>query len=134
MRRIGLENYVRLPRVVLLGLPESGKSSLLESIVGFDFLPKGDTPVTRRPLELRLHNQSEGTQPWAQFETEQKGVKLYDWFALRNTISGLTNQVCGQGRNIIDEPLVLNIYSPECPNLTIVDLPSITAIPLEGQP
>ena len=57
MRGIGLEDHVRLPSVVLVGQPESGKSALLESIVGFDFLPKGDTPVTRRPLELRLHNQ-----------------------------------------------------------------------------
>ena len=61
MRDIGLENHVRLPRVVLLGHLESGKSSLLEAMVGFDFLPKGDAPVTKRPLELRLHNQSEGT-------------------------------------------------------------------------
>ena len=61
MRDIGLEDHIRLPCVVLLGHPESGKSALLESIVGFDFLPKGDTPVTRRPLELRLHNQPEVT-------------------------------------------------------------------------
>ena len=31
-----------------------GKSSLIESIVGLDFLPRGGGVVTRRPLELRL--------------------------------------------------------------------------------
>ena len=61
MRDIGLENHVKLPSVVLIGQPGSGKSALLESIVGFDFLPKGDTPVTRRPLELRIYNQPEVT-------------------------------------------------------------------------
>ena len=54
MRGIGLEDHIRLQRVILLGHSMSGKSALLESIVGFDFLPKGESPVTRRPLELRL--------------------------------------------------------------------------------
>ena len=33
---------------------KQGKSSLIESIVGLDFLPRGGGVVTRRPLELRL--------------------------------------------------------------------------------
>lgn len=37
-----------------------GKSSVLEAIVGFDFLPRGDGVVTRRPLELRLVHLPEG--------------------------------------------------------------------------
>lgn len=39
-----------------------GKSSVLEAIVGLDFLPRGDGVVTRRPLELRLVHLSEGKQ------------------------------------------------------------------------
>ena len=38
----------------MLGTQSSGKSTLLESIVGLDFLPRGEGVVTRRPLELRL--------------------------------------------------------------------------------
>lgn len=34
----------------------SGKSSVLENIVGRDFLPRGTGIVTRRPLVLRLIN------------------------------------------------------------------------------
>ena len=37
-----------------MGIQSSGKSSLMESIVGLDFLPRGEGVVTRRPLELRL--------------------------------------------------------------------------------
>lgn len=36
------------------GTQSSGKSSLLENIVGLDFLPRGSGVVTRRPLELRM--------------------------------------------------------------------------------
>lgn len=30
-------------------------------------------------------------------------------------------------------PIVLNVYSPTCPDLTLIDLPGITRIPIEGQ-
>lgn len=37
-------------------LQSSGKSSVLESLVGRDFLPRGSGIVTRRPLVLQLIN------------------------------------------------------------------------------
>ena len=43
-----------MANVVVVGTQSSGKSSALESVVGLDFLPRGDGVVTRRPLELRL--------------------------------------------------------------------------------
>ena len=49
---------------------------MLESIVGLDFLPRGDGVVTRRPLELRLNHMDEGTQPYAIFPEEIKGKKF----------------------------------------------------------
>ena len=32
----------------------------------------------------------------------------------------------------MNKPIVLTIYSSECPDLTLVDLPGITRIPLHG--
>ena len=55
LRDCGVQNYIQLPRIASLGTQSSGKSSVLESIVGLDFLPRGDGVVTRRPLELRLN-------------------------------------------------------------------------------
>ena len=54
LRDCGVNEYIQLPRICSLGTQSSGKSSVLESIVGLDFLPRGDGVVTRRPLELRL--------------------------------------------------------------------------------
>ena len=42
MRDVGLQQYINLPRIAVLGTQSSGKSSVLESIVGLDFLPRGD--------------------------------------------------------------------------------------------
>lgn len=45
---------VDLPQIVVVGSQSSGKSSVLETIVGRDFLPRGQGIVTRRPLILQL--------------------------------------------------------------------------------
>lgn len=41
---------VDMPQIVVIGGQSSGKSSVLESIVGRDFLPRGTNIVTRRPI------------------------------------------------------------------------------------
>lgn len=53
---------------------------------------------------------------------------------VRKTIDLVTDKVCGEKKVIKDIPIVLNIFSPTCPNLTIVDLPGITSIPVGEQP
>ena len=52
--RIGVNSPLDLPQIVVIGSQSSGKSSVLENIVGRDFLPRGSGIVTRRPL-VRLH-------------------------------------------------------------------------------
>ena len=42
LRDLGLQEHINLPRIAVLGTQSSGKSSVLESIVGLDFLPRGD--------------------------------------------------------------------------------------------
>ena len=132
LRDCGVNEYIKLPRICSLGTQSSGKSSVLESIVGLDFLPRGDGVVTRRPLELRLCHINSG-EPWAIFE-ERKGTKFTDFAKVRETIEALTDEVCKTNKNIIDKPIVLNVYSQTCPDLTLVDLPGVTRVPIGDQP
>lgn len=115
----------------MLGTQSAGKSSVLESIVGLDFLPRGDGVVTRRPLELRLNHVHDIIEPWAKFE-EVPNKKFTDFSEVKDTINFLTDKVCGTSKNIIDKPIVLTVYSHTCPDLTLVDLPGITRIPMQG--
>ena len=132
LRDCGVQEYIQLPRIASLGTQSSGKSSVLESIVGLDFLPRGDGVVTRRPLELRLCHISEG-DPWAVF-AERKNIKFTDFNKVRETIEALTDEVCQEDKNIVDKPIILNVYSPTCPDLTLIDLPGITRVPVGRQP
>ena len=132
LRDCGVQEYIQLPRIASLGTQSSGKSSVLESIVGLDFLPRGDGVVTRRPLELRLNHIVDG-KPWAIFD-ERKGEKFYDFNKVRETIEQLTEEVCAGEKNIVDKPIVLNVFSTTCPDLTLIDLPGITRVPVGKQP
>lgn len=51
LKDIGLQGMMHLPRVVFCGDQSSGKSSVVERIVGLEFLPK---QPTRKPVEIRL--------------------------------------------------------------------------------
>ena len=48
------DSTVELPVVAVVGSQSSGKSSVLEALVGRDFLPRGSDICTRRPLLLQL--------------------------------------------------------------------------------
>jgi GTP-binding protein EngB required for normal cell division len=134
LRDIGLQQHISLPRIAVLGTQSAGKSSLLESIVGMDFLPRGDGVVTRRPLELRLvhvpHSQHE--KPYAIFE-KFKDKRFTDFDKVRDMINQLTDEVAGATKGIVDNPIILTVYAYSCPDLTLVDLPGITRIPIAGQ-
>lgn len=132
LRDLGVDEYIELPKICVLGTQSAGKSSVLESIVGMDFLPRGEGLCTRRPLELRLNYVPESeTKPYGVFE-EIKGEKFFDFDVIRTKIEELTDKVAGTNKNIVDKPIVLTIKSHTCPDLTVVDLPGITRIRLHG--
>uniref|UniRef100_A0A8C6UE16 Interferon-induced GTP-binding protein Mx n=1 Tax=Neogobius melanostomus TaxID=47308 RepID=A0A8C6UE16_9GOBI len=106
---VGAE-VIQLPQIVVVGCQSSGKSSVLESLVGRDFLPRGSGIVTRRPLVLQLIN----VPP----------MKDFIIFNLRVFLS----------QGISPEPIYLKIFSPKVLNLTLVDLPGITKVPVGDQP
>lgn len=52
--QLGSLSTIDLPQVAVVGSQSSGKSSVLEALVGRDFLPRGSDICTRRPLVLQL--------------------------------------------------------------------------------
>ncbi|XP_075657995.1 phragmoplastin DRP1C [Castanea sativa] len=128
----GMSLWEALPSVAVVGGQSSGKSSVLESVVGRDFLPRGSGIVTRRPLVLQLHK-TEGGQEYAEFLHAPKR-RLTDFAAVRKEIQDETDRITGRSKQISNIPIHLSIYSPNVVNLTVIDLPGLTKVAVEGQP
>ncbi|GAA5958159.1 hypothetical protein JCM3765_002833 [Sporobolomyces pararoseus] len=151
-------NPIDLPQIAVVGSQSSGKSSVLENIVGRDFLPRGTGIVTRRPLVLQLINRpatakpatngdapsdEPGSQPtsdkasnpdeWAEF-LHRPGEKFFDFNKVREEIVADTELKTGKNAGISPLPIGLRIFSPNVLTLTLVDLPGLTKVAVGDQP
>ncbi|XP_028177408.1 dynamin-1-like protein isoform X4 [Ostrinia nubilalis] len=137
---------IQLPQIVVLGTQSSGKSSVIESLVGRSFLPRGPGIVTRRPLILQLvyspkdskehRSAEEGTvnlEEWGKF-LHTKDRIFSDFDQIRQEVEKETDRMAGNNKGICPEPINLKIYSTRVVNLTLVDLPGITKVPIGDQP
>jgi len=150
---VGVQNPIDLPQIVVVGSQSSGKSSVLENIVGRDFLPRGTGIVTRRPLVLQLINRAPveprtngvkaeiaagsdkeaNANEWGEF-LHIPGQKFYDFNKIREEIVKETEAKTGKNAGISPAPINLRIYSPNVLTLTLVDLPGLTKVPVGDQP
>ncbi|KAL8976759.1 MAG: hypothetical protein Q9205_007303 [Flavoplaca limonia] len=155
---VGVQNPIDLPQIAVVGSQSSGKSSVLENIVGRDFLPRGTGIVTRRPLILQLINRSapnphqnqvklengvngdvkttdkeNNAEEWGEF-LHIPGQKFHDFGKIREEIVKETESKTGRNAGISPAPINLRIYSPNVLTLTLVDLPGLTKVPVGDQP
>lgn len=172
---------IDLPVLAVVGSQSCGKSSVLENIVGKDFLPRGTGIVTRRPLVLQLIHvkkddpivrnynprdlagangyslssdeinleehlrthangsangkSSLNDEPteWGEF-LHIPNKRFYNFHAIRDEIANETSRIAGRNKGISRLPINLKIYSDKVLNLTLVDLPGLTKIPIGDQP
>ncbi|CAK6972671.1 dynamin-1a isoform X1 [Scomber scombrus] len=127
---IGQNANLDLPQIAVVGGQSAGKSSVLENFVGKDFLPRGSGIVTRRPLVLQLMN---SPTEYAEF-LHCKGKKFIDFDEVRQEIEAETDRATGANKGISPVPINLRVYSPHVLNLTLVDLPGMTKVPVGDQP
>ncbi|XP_064415967.1 dynamin 3a isoform X3 [Latimeria chalumnae] len=127
---LGQSCNLDLPQIAVVGGQSAGKSSVLENFVGRDFLPRGSGIVTRRPLVLQLVT---AVTEHAEF-LHCKGKKYTDFDEVRQEIETETDRVTGMNKGISAIPINLRVYSPHVLNLTLIDLPGITKVPVGDQP
>ncbi len=156
------QSAINLPQIVVIGSQSSGKSSVLENLVGRDFLPRGTGIVTRRPLVLQLYNtgttrgrelpptplskgdervSSPPTSPkpstpereWGEF-LHLPGKKLYNFTEIKEEIMRETERLTGKNSGISNQSIHLRIFSPKVLTLTLVDLPGMTKVAVGDQP
>ncbi|KAM5551608.1 hypothetical protein ABKV19_026449 [Rosa sericea] len=126
-----MEEGIQLPTIVVVGDQSSGKSSILESLASIS-LPRGQGICTRVPLIMRLQHHS-SSEPELSLEYNGK-VERTDEARVSEDIVKATDDIAGGGKGISNTPLTLLVKKNGVPDLTMVDLPGITRVPVHGQP
>ncbi|XP_072992661.1 dynamin-related protein 4C-like [Typha latifolia] len=127
-----MQEGIQLPTIVVVGDQSSGKSSVLESLAGIS-LPRGQGICTRVPLVMRLQNDPSVVEPRLVLEYRDKNVPTTE-AGITAAIRTATDEIAGNGKGISDTPLTLVVKKKGVPDLTMVDLPGITRVPVHGQP
>uniref|UniRef100_K3Y5J9 Dynamin-type G domain-containing protein n=1 Tax=Setaria italica TaxID=4555 RepID=K3Y5J9_SETIT len=123
---------LELPQVAAIGGQSSGKSSVLEALVGRDFLPRGPDICTRRPLVLQLVRHS-APEEWGEF-LHAPGRRFHDFEQIKREIQLETDKEAGDNKGVSEKQIRLKIFSPNVLDITLVDLPGITRVPVGDQP
>ena len=120
-----------LPEIAIIGSASSGKSTILENLVGKKFLPRRDC-LKIRPLIVDLVQDGSKNEIYGYFTDNDENSNLFDNFDdIRDVIEEKTtlrnyNTAKQSGLSILNsKPLRLTIHSPNFPNLTVIDLPEI---------
>lgn len=110
----------------MVGNQSSGKSSVLEAIVGLEIFPKGTNMVTKRPLELAMLRDPNMTSGFkAQFGSTGRMI---------TQLSDIRDELADRNAgDLTDEPIYLTITSPHVHNLTVIDLPGLIRVTKLGE-
>ncbi|KAK7035786.1 P-loop containing nucleoside triphosphate hydrolase protein [Favolaschia claudopus] len=131
-------------KLCFLGAHSVGKSTVVENLIGREFLPHGFGNVTRRPLIVQLihrpvanrtstNNASTTTDAtansteWGEF-LHLPNQKFFDYTKIRDQIlydTEAETQHLSDSREISPNPIHLRIFSPKVLTLTLIDLPGI---------
>lgn len=147
--RLSARTRIKVPKLVVVGTQSSGKSSLLNALVGVQLLPMGESMTTRAAIQVQLVR-SEGEVARVEFgafvddEWEvRSSLRLSDppteeeQALVRRSIEREEGSLTGGGNTISQHAAVsIRLHSQRVPNLFFVDLPGITmtALTSEGQP
>ncbi|KAF1345803.1 P-loop containing nucleoside triphosphate hydrolase protein [Delphinella strobiligena] len=132
LQTVDQADTLTLPSIVVIGSQSSGKSSVLEAIVGHEFLPKGSNMVTRRPIELTLVNTPDAHAEYGEFPALGLG-KITDFAQIQKTLTDL-NLAVPEADCVSDDPIQLRICSPSVPDLSLIDLPGYIQVTGFDQP
>ena len=88
--------------------------------------------VTRRPIELTLIHTPKSKEEYGEFPQLGLG-KIYDFSHIRQTLRDL-NLAVPESECVSNKSIELRIYSPNVPDLTLIDLPGYIQVTNKNQP
>lgn len=88
-----------LPKIAVFGGQSAGKSSVIESLVGKTFLPRGTGMKTQTPVFVRMHQVPAGSEEKVVFRTDSNNpneITFTDLNQVRDEIEKRTERMTGK--------------------------------------
>ncbi|KYN99744.1 dynamin-like protein [Plasmodium gaboni] len=127
-----------LPHIAVVGAQSVGKTSLLESLVGLSFMPKGEDIVTRTPIIIQLTNSKSDdcycTLTYCDYDNNRVEKHIDDFSILNEILIDVTEEITGGNKCIKETPIIIEIHKNDVLDLTLIDLPGLTKVPVGNQP
>uniref|UniRef100_A0A665WE51 Interferon-induced GTP-binding protein Mx n=1 Tax=Echeneis naucrates TaxID=173247 RepID=A0A665WE51_ECHNA len=129
---VGAE-IIQLPQIVVVGSQVSQQNthtrkSFLISLFSMSNYILRFSAVIKNETLLNLSH-CVATEQWKELSLREP-----DFQEIRREIEAETERGSGDNKGISSEPMYLKIFSPKVLNLTLVDLPGITKVPVGDQP
>lgn len=125
----GLSRKINLPNIIVLGAQSSGKSSVLEHIIGREFLPRGQGIVTRRPVIIQKIVDPSVRKDMLFLNNEpMSGYK-----ELGQRLTESMKRAAKTGDGITAEPVIVKMILNFGVSLSLIDMPGLTKIALNDQ-
>jgi GTPase SAR1 family protein len=130
---------IPIPQLIVVGAQSSGKSSLINKLVGYDLLPIGESMVTRTPIHIRLHHSADSEPSAATLSILDNGTlktvyrmamddKSCKMDGMQTHIATITDKITPNKFSISKTPIFIDINSPRVTNISFVDLPGLVTI------
>jgi GTP-binding protein EngB required for normal cell division len=137
---LGLKDLEQLPQIIVLGGQSSGKSSVLESLMGrTDVFPTDQNICTKMPLRLELTNDPNSTGENVTFVNfkHQKNAEGEDQTfpigELADKVRIHTESSLTEGQGVSDEEIKIMYESPNVVTQTLIDIPGLVQKVTKGQ-
>jgi len=140
---IKFDKQIDFPEIIVVGTQSSAKSSLLNSIMGINILPTNSKMCSKNPCRIELlYNPNSYLIQIGQYEDgifkkdkfyDLKKIESENILQLQKDILSFSKKVTTSNNNVSTEEMVIKIQSPNVANLTLIDLPGIINVALDGQ-
>ncbi|KAF2398701.1 hypothetical protein EJ06DRAFT_564128 [Trichodelitschia bisporula] len=136
LREFGVDRYIQLPQLCVVGDQSSGKSSVLEALSELPF-PRSSIRCTRFATQIKLRHSPETSMsvkiiPGPDRDSRERArlaafpSKFADSVSFQEIMNMATQAICGDNpRFCYRDIFSIEMSGPSKPHLTIVDLPGL---------
>jgi len=125
----------QVPQVVVLGSQSSGKSSLLEMILGTKCFPTAAGICTRVPILLQLKNcpNCSAHPECSECSSCTVNGQRMARESVRDEVKRIMEHLVGARDDVMDTTITIEMSRPDVPSLTLVDLPGMVDSATDSQ-